>query len=313
MTGRERAYLTKHADAPLAWGHGRLWTLDWDGTSGHRAPAGAVLTEDEDGDLPAVRVLALRPLRRRSRRFAGNSLRGWGIFWTVVAVPIGLTAPSDKVTWLTLALGALLATMLLPGILLRATSGLDRRQVLPLEVLRERSVDDGLHEVQLRDVDGSQVTLIATATLATTLLLSSDFDASPVMVPLTPGDYAALDLTTRSSADVKRRRDTSEVMGAAAFVNPAFPAAHYPPERLEAHLDQVARVAGISRAQLAQRIEPLATKAKADDEDGDVDGFVGIHVTRAANAALGWAIVGGPIIAVVVTQLAHEVTFTWPW
>ena len=320
---RERAWLREHADAAVAWGHGRRWCVDFLATSEHRAPAASRPAEpaDDDAGAPTVYVPRLVPVDARSRRFAGSALRGWGILWMVVLTVGGLLWSSHPGSFIALAGAGLLATMVLPGWLLRLTARVDRRVILPLEVLRDRPVHDGLHALELRDVGGTSVHLVATPTLATALLLSSDFDGSTVF---TGGRLATASLssdsrdpggttgTLASAADVSRRREGVEIDAAAALVNPRLPAALYPPELVEPHLAEAARVAGVDRATLEGRIAALASEVASGDEE-DLSTPLLLHTTSAATAAMAFAMLGWVPILILANRAARSDWLHLPW
>ncbi|WP_143340383.1 hypothetical protein [Demequina sp. NBRC 110057] len=305
----DRAYLLKHPTAPLAAGHGRLWAVDTAVVSEHRPPVGAHVPPptDTDPSPDPVRVARLVPLSRRSRRYAGNTLRGWGVVW-LVALACGGWIWADDPDWVAFAAALCLVMMIVPGSVLTASARRDTVTLLPLEVARDRVDRDGLHTLEVRDVDGSTVSLVATAPLATALLLSSDPDADPLM-PLT----MTADTLSLTAADRARPRDEAELLAAPALVNPAFPAEFYAPDAVETLVHRAAQVAGVSddavRARAAAQVEP--TDGDVLDLNEDIDGSLDLH-TRSWAAQSCVAVAAAPfVVAAAASILAATLTLPW--
>ncbi|MFV0287277.1 MAG: hypothetical protein ACK5IM_12980 [Demequina sp.] len=310
ISPREGAYLVAHKDASIAAGHGALWTVDTALVAKHRPPMGArALQPDEDGTTEPMRVARLVPLVRRSRRSAARTLRGWGLVWLVGLVAGGQIWADDP-DWLPLAVITVTVTMIVPGMVLALTAPPARVTVLPLEVIRDRVDADGLHAVELRDVDGSTVSLTATPPLATMLLLASDDETAPLMSAPSGGTAWGV-----SAAEHRRERTPDDLLAAPALVNPAFPSEHYEGPAVAALLERAARVAGVSVEEVAARAAALVPAAAEDvlESRGDVDAAIALHTRRGATQSCAWAILAPAVIAVCVSVLAPYVEIAWPW
>lgn len=244
--------------------------------------------------------------RRSVRRWIsiGAVLVWWSIAWAVVTALFSLNF--DPKPEAQIAMLSPLVLLFAVGQSLRLINMRRLATVVPLRVTRETIAPDGVHELDVLDVDGSSCTIWATRHLATALLVSSDYERGPLRRAADVDDNALPPGISPVDSSPKRKRRgarTQEELVYPSAIIGWFPQQVYDPDSLAEQYARAARAARTSPEAIAARHreaqQPLA--------DRDLTLKEGTRAVEEVDADLPHDRACGPGILFVIAMFATPV------
>lgn len=228
-----RRWIAAHPQSTAALVDDELWVGAY---QGHGADRHRPITRLKSSG--AIVSAILEPIRPHRQRDIGLWSIVWAVLWGSVAL-ISIPSADSLGPYLLIPFTLYLVFQFLPGVFMLRKGKRDRRRIVPMKVVSDDVEADGVHRLEIRDIDGSRYDILATELLALTLLLSSDFDGEPQATTLETGP--------------DRERSADEMAAAPVIVDAQLLRKMYEPESLERQLARAATVAGTTREQLEAR------------------------------------------------------------
>jgi|GEM_PF-4005578 len=264
MSERARAELLAHPDRAIAIVDGRAYFVDGEYAGD---PVHHVVTLLKPHEDDTFMHLTLVPRRTAARHRTAGAIIFWVVVWSIAFLFI--SAQYEPRNMFLLAVGVPLFGLLgLPAWISRRFTKSARTRIVPLRVTRESIEHDGVHRLDVLEVDGTQQMLLTTRKLATLLLVSSDYARSPQRAQATVGTLMPGIETVDD--DAKRARSGAKDVTYAPVAVGGFPAnTVYDESELEEQLARAAHAARSTRDQMLVRyheLEPWFADLEVDEE-----------------------------------------------